>query len=70
MRRKPARRPLPEHLPRERVVYPMPVLRRSAAQVAACNQTDNRQGFPKVAMRSTLHTNSTRFSSMAGSRRP
>jgi transposase len=24
-RRKPARRPLPEHLPRERVVYPMPV---------------------------------------------
>ncbi len=23
-RRKPARRPLPEHLPRERVVYPMP----------------------------------------------
>lgn len=23
-RNKPARRPLPEHLPRERVVYPMP----------------------------------------------
>jgi transposase len=23
-RRKPARRPLPEHLPRERIVYPMP----------------------------------------------
>src|SRR5262249_40507471 len=24
-RRKPARRPLPEHLPRERIVYPVPV---------------------------------------------
>ena len=28
------------------------------------------QGLPKVAMRSTLQTNSTRFSSIAGSRSP
>ena len=28
------------------------------------------QGLPKVAMRSTRHSNSTRLSSMAGSRSP
>jgi len=28
-RRKPARRTLPEHLPRERVVYPVPQIARS-----------------------------------------
>ena len=28
------------------------------------------QGLPKVAIRSTLHSKSTRFSSMAGSRNP
>ena len=36
-RRKPARRPLPEHLPRERVVYPAPRPARAAAD--ACTSS-------------------------------
>lgn len=34
-RRKPARRPLPDHLPRERIVYPLPAARAAAGRPCA-----------------------------------